>query len=212
MTIVEILSHLGTFILFINTVLCIKSFSLKRRRAFNIMSVYLTVTFTIIIITSYYQSKGMNNLFLSHFYFVCQFMFLSFFFKNLLINKTQRKIINIILVGVVITILFQYLYKPNLFYKFNLFEIVLTSVPLIMYSIVHFYNMLGKEKEYLYINSGVFLYLTGSTLLFVAGNYIVSSNSVLNKSIWIINSVLFIVYQILIFIEWRKSFYQKKIQ
>ncbi|ODS81579.1 MAG: hypothetical protein ABS44_19090 [Chryseobacterium sp. SCN 40-13] len=36
----------------------------------------------------------------------------------------------------------------------------------------HFYNLLNKEKNYYYINTGILIYLFGSTVLFISGNLI----------------------------------------
>lgn len=209
----QIFSWLSKIILSVNVIVYSKGLSsFYSRKTFRIFFFYIGYIFLFQIVLFLFWLFKINNIFLSHFYFIIQFVLLSFFYRELFKGKNQKRVINAVMITIISIIIIQYIFTPGLFNKFNLSEIVLTSVPLIMYSIIHFYNILGKKKEYVYINSGVLLYLSGSTLLFVAGNYIVASDSILNKSIWIINSILFVVYQILIFVEWRKSFYKKKIQ
>jgi len=192
----QIFSWLSKIILFINVIFYSKGFFQNiKKKAFGYFYFYIVFVFLFQIIFFLFWYYKENNIFLSHFYFIIQFILLSFFFRKLFKNKIQKRINNFILIGVIFIIAFQYVYNPDLFQKFNLFEITLTSIPLIMYSVLHFYNILGKEKEYFYINSGVFIYLSGSTLLFVAGNYIVSSNSILNKSIGIRVITVFLLFQ-----------------
>ena len=208
MTINRIIAFIGYFIIIINAILFLKSFS-YHGKAFRVFSFYLLFETIILVTSSVCSIFHIPNLFFSHFYFILQFIFLSLFYKNLAINSIQKDIVKFILYLVTTILIFQYFLQPNLLKKFNLLEILFTSIPLIMYSIIHFYNILSSNRSFFYINTGVLFYLSGSTLLFVAGNYIVSSSSILNKSIWIVNSGLFVIFQILIFIEWRKNYYKK---
>jgi hypothetical protein len=60
------------------------------------------------------------------------------------------------------------------------------------------------DKKYFYIISGLFIYLIGSTLLFSTGN--IKLFTPIKKIVWLINSTLFIVFHILVFIEWYTHF------
>ena len=211
MDINQIIAYLSTSILVLNFIVFFNCFSFFGR-AVKIFTIYLGLILVIQISSLILWNFGINNIFLSHFYFIVQFIVLSIFYKEILIAKVQKKFILGSLLMILGFLTIQYLFFPNLFKKFNLVEIVATSVPLVMYSILHFYNILSSNRNFFYINTGILFYLSGSTLLFVAGNYIVSSNSILNKSIWIVNSSLFVVFQILIFIEWRKNYYKKTLR
>jgi hypothetical protein len=70
---------------------------------------------------------------------------------------------------------------------------------------VYFFFFFNKkiedsDKKFIYIVSGFFLYILCSTLLFTAGNI----ESGTKYIIWYSNAVLYIVYQLLIFVEWYK--------
>jgi hypothetical protein len=73
----------------------------------------------------------------------------------------------------------------------------------------HFYNILNEKKRYYYLNTGILLYLFGSTVLFMSGNLISRLDLALSKIVWILNLLLYIVYQIFILLEWREIFYKK---
>ncbi|MDX6745721.1 hypothetical protein SHK09_02855 [Polaribacter sp. PL03] len=101
----------------------------------------------------------------------------------------------------------QYYTNPLLYDTFNLIEIVICSIPLVIYAFLYFTeNIENDKKDFIYLNSGVFIYLLSSTLLFVAGKYVSSSVSFWNRFIWSLNAILYLVYQIFIFIDWYKNF------
>jgi hypothetical protein len=207
----HLIANIGYFLLFVNLVL----FSIRlstRGKANKIFMVYLLVILVIQLISAYLSSLRIYNLFLSHFYFVGQFILLSLFYKSLFKNHLQKKIINIGFVCCVIILGIQYGFEPNLFFSFNLFEIFIASLLLIVYGVFHFYNMLTDKKEFYYINMGVLLYLFGSTILFLVGNIIVNMSGNWSKISWLTNSFLYVIYQLFIMFEWYKSFSKKTIQ
>ena len=95
-----------------------------------------------------------------------------------------------------------YIYNPKIYFKFNLFEIVLSSIPLIIYSVLYIFISLLEEKKYFYINCGIFIYLISSTLFFVSGNYLATIDKSIIKIIWLVNMIIYIIYQLLITVEW----------
>lgn len=107
------------------------------------------------------------------------------------------------MVLVIITLIIQYSIKPSLFFNFNILEIFLTSFPLVVYSIVHLYNSLSRKGQFMYVNAGILIYLTTSTLIFILGDYLASERSDLIRKIWYLNKVLYIGYLVLILMEWK---------
>ena len=207
----QILAYIGYFFLLLNLILFFISFS-NQGKAYKIFTLYLGIIFVVQILAQIYSAQNINNLFLSHFYFIGQFVILSLFFETLLKEKYQKNIVKAGLILGLLTLGIQYGFDPSLFLKFNLFEIFITSFLLIIYATFHFYNMLNEKKEFYYINMGILLYLFGSTILFLAGNLIVTLSSKMNKWTWILNSFLYIIYQVFILVEWKKSFSKKNIQ
>ncbi|KIX22285.1 hypothetical protein SY27_06230 [Flavobacterium sp. 316] len=159
-----------------------------------------------------FKIERINNLFISHFYFIFQLIIISLFYHNLLKEKYQRKIIQISFLLCIVSLLILYLVNPSLFFEFNLFEVFITSFLLIIYSTFHLYNQLDSKREYYYINLGILIYLFGSTILFLVGNLMLSFKTELNKITWNLNACLYIVYQLFILYEWKISFSKNKKQ
>lgn len=196
----QIVAYLGTLILLINLILFVSVFRLKNR-AFKIYTIYLGFIFIIQVLSEFLILRKMNNLFLSHFYFVFQFVFLTFFYLNIINVPLQRKIIKILFCLSILMLLVQYLVFEELFFQFNLFEIFITSYFLIIYSAFHLYNMLNSKKEFYYINIGILIYLFGSTVLFLLGNLMAELKSKLSILTYTFNSIIYIFYQLLVFVE-----------
>ncbi len=206
----EIIIYIGYFLLGINFILFAIKLNKKMPRSFYIFTFYLLVMIVIQFFTSYLKSIHKNNLYLSHFYFILQFILLSFFYLEIIKNPFQRKVIKIAVPFCLTLLGLQYYLNEELLHKFNLFEIFVTSFLIIIFSMFHFYNILNEKKKYYYLNTGILLYLFGSTVLFISGNLITRLDLAPSKIIWILNSVLYIVYQVFILLEWKEIFLNKE--
>jgi hypothetical protein len=207
----ETFIYIGILILLLNLILFIKGFP-NQGKAYTIFTWYLGGIFSVQIISNALMRLHSNNLFLSHFYFIGQFVLLSFFYVTVLKEEFQIKLVKVGLVLGLLVLSIQYAYDISLFFAFNLFEIFITSFLLIIYATFHFYNMLNEKKEFYYINIGILMYLFGSTILFLVGNLTTTLSSKMSLITWILNSALYIIYQLFILIEWKKSFSKKSIQ
>lgn len=207
MTFKYVLIYLGYFILALNTILYFKSYR-QKSIAFKIICYYLLFCLILQMRVSYLSRQQISNLFLSHYYFVGQFLFLSFFYKSILKSKIKKRLINLFLFIIPFLIIIIYYINPLDYFKFNLTEVIITSLPLVFYSILFFSENLNATKKFIYLNSGVFIYLISSTFLFSVGNLINGSTSEhsFKNYIWLLNAFIYLVYQILIFTEWYKNF------
>ena len=203
---IRLLADACHFMLLINIVLFFKGFT-KNSKALRIFAIYLLIIFLGEMISKLMIYRKYENISMSHYYFILQFIFLSLFYLEILNVSIQKNIIKIGLVVVPITLAIQYILNPKLIFIFNLFEVFICSLSIVVYATFHFYNMLSQQKKYYYINAGILIYLFGSTIIFLAGNVMIMSNkkSILPE----INVVLYIIYLSLIFIEWRKNYYNK---
>lgn len=210
-TLSEVFTYIGVLLLFINACLYTKSYLFtKRCKLLKYYVIYLILMFCILtsslLIVLLVKDKP-NNLFLSHFYFIFQFVFLSLFYFEQF-GKKQRLFVRIIS-GLVFAVLgLQYGTTPSLFYKFNLLEILLTSFPLVIYSLIHLFNALGKPGKYMYVNASVLIYLSVSTLIFILGTSINNIGNSISINIWFLNKVFYVVYLVLILIEWKVSLWK----
>ena len=198
----NIISISSTSFLAINTILFFKSYR-NKPVAFKIFSYYLLFILLIQLTTLYMRLNKITNLYFSHYYFVGQFIFLSLFYINLEKRFLIKKIIKSILFISLISVAVYYYIYPEDYFGYNVSEVFLTSIFLIIYSFLFFLKKIDSpDKKFIYINSGFFLYITCSTLLFAAGNIESSIKSI----VWYSNVSLYLVYQLLIFIEWYKHF------
>jgi len=212
----NILKNLSLVLLFMNVILYAYSYLKDNKsKALKYFAIYLTLTFCVLIasllIVDYHEVLHIkqNNLFLSHFYFIFQFIFLTLFFSQLF-NKRQRRAQKIIS-GIVFSVLIiQYILNPELYYKFNLLEIFITSFPLVIYSIIHLYNALSRTGKYMYINAGVLIYLSTSTLIFILGDYLSKLDRDIASDAWFLNRLFYVGYLTVILIEWKKSLWRTK--
>ncbi len=202
MSLIDIFINTGHVLLILNIIFYFKSYH-ESPVAFRIFTFYLLTILSIQLTSKYLRFYKINNIYLSHYYFISQFVFLSIFFRHLLKKQHIKKIITLILAIVLITIGVYYFINPSKYYEFNIFEIVITSIPLLVYGFLFFIQKIeNASKEYIYVVSGFFLYILCSTLLFTTGNI----KADVKKIIWYSNAILYIVYQVLIFTEWYKHF------
>jgi hypothetical protein len=207
----KLLAYIGYFFVIINFILLLKSFS-RNEKAFKFFFIYHALMLVIQIFTEILILRHINNLFLSHFYFILQFILLSFFYLNILKEKNQIKLVKLFLFLCLFALTIQYSIDNSLFFKFNLFEITITSLSLVLYSGFHLYNMLGGKKNFYYINLGVLIYLFSSTILFLFGNYISTLKSDLSNYLYSLNSFLYIVYQLFILYDLKKNYITKEVK
>jgi len=203
------LAFVGTFLLVTNAIL----YSLRLKgnsKAYSYFSTYL-ILIAIIEVSTILLAKvfHQNNLFLSHFYFIIQFVLLSFFYSELLKSRWIRWIILPIL-GM---IAYQFIDDPELFYKYNPIGTSIMQSAIVIYSLIYLYRSLSGKSQFLIVNIGIFLYLLSSALIFVSGNLVLDLDISENTRFLLINvnRVLILVFQILIFVEWWKNYSQKKI-
>lgn len=183
-----------------NIILHAISFS-SRRKGYSIFFIYLIWIFACEIIFYVMNQKKMNNLFFSHYYLIIQFILLGTFYYQILTEKYQKKIALILLITVPSVLIMQYIYDPQKYFVFNLFEIFITSYSIIVLALFHLYNLLDTEKKYYYITLGMLLYLISSSTIFLSGNLYTVMNMQMHKEIWVFNAMMFILYQVFIFIE-----------
>ncbi|MDR7371793.1 hypothetical protein J2X17_002586 [Flavobacterium aquidurense] len=198
-------SLVGLFFLLINSILFYRARKNKSIQ-YSIITIYLICLFVeelLCNITGFYRPG--SNFFLSHYYFIFQFIALSAFFRQVFSNIALKRIVLFFLILVLILLAIQYYRKPDLYWEFNLFEIGVTSGLLISYGLIFLIQNLKKNKSnYLYFTNGLVMYLTSSLSIFLTGN----TDSVIFTEpflldFWFFNSLFYIVYQFLIFKEWK---------
>ncbi len=199
----KIFKYIPIILLIINFILFFSQFK-KENKAYRIYTIYLGLIVSIELSSRILIANGYQNLMLSHLYFTGQFIMLSLFYLQLLKENYQKKIIRYNLILIPLLLLVNFLIFPSQLHEFSMVEILLTSVSIISYSTFHFYNMLSNKKEFYLINCGILIYLFGSTVTFLPRNLHVTYGKSLSIVLTILNILLYIVYLVFIFLEWRQ--------
>jgi len=198
-------SGFGLILLFANVICFIVTKKyFKTNKLYKTLVLYLTVYFLIELICNVLGFLQPNsNIFVSHFAFNIQYLILSLFFYRLLKTKSLKRMTVALFVLFFIINTLYYINDPNLFWEFNLFEIAYISFVTIGLTLVHLYQNLGEAKYYFYFTIGVSTYMLTSCLIFLTGNIELVFLEKPYIDIWVFNSGFFILYQMLIYKEWR---------
>lgn len=196
------ISFIGLSFLFLNTILFLTNKRYKSKVS-KILIAYL-VSLSIIEITCHivgiYETN--SNFFISHFYFFFQFTFLSYFFYLIITSKIIKKSIIIVYILQTLFLIYTYYIRPDLFWQFNTFEIVSTSLILIIYALIFILKNLEVQHKYFNFSIGLILYLSCSIAIFLSGNLDLVLCQKPYIDIWIFNSIFYIIFQIFIFREY----------
>ena len=92
MTFDDFIINLGYLFLIINTIVFIINYN-KKDKALNYFIMYLILCLVVQLYSSHLHNKGENNLYLSHYFFTGQFIFLNLFFLQILHFKKIKKLI-----------------------------------------------------------------------------------------------------------------------
>lgn len=200
----DFLIYSAYLILLLNLILY--SYSFFRKEKANVFFVsYLAFSFLLqIYMEIIYFLRG-NNLLAINIFFVGQMILLGLFYNSLMHIKSQKLFVKTSLIIALMVLGVQFIMDPNQFFKFNLFEITLTSLLIVVFALIHFYNMLTENKEYYYISIGIVFYLLTSTVLFLVGNLSPELSADLKYITWMLNAFLIVVYQLFILYDWIKS-------
>lgn len=200
----NVIGDIATYFAMFLPLVYLKSFA-SGGKALRLFSFYLAfiglITFGQIFCTRILELQ--SNIFLSHYYFIGQFIILSLFFKELLNKRWIYGVLGIVLIVFAI----QYSIQPEIYPYYNKFGIFFTHLILVFFALLYLYKSLNERSEFLLINIGIILYFTTTSLFFYTGN-LVFNPQIDKGSIQLLsdlNSILYLVFQILIFVEWWRN-------
>ncbi|KIO54826.1 hypothetical protein [Flavobacterium hibernum] len=204
----DFLIYSGYLILLLNLILY--SYSFFRKGKANVFFVsYLAFAFVMQCSLEILYRIKINNLFAVNIFFIGQMILLGLFYNSLLPIKSQKICVKTALITALFLLAGQFMMDSSQFLKFNLFEITLTSLLIVAFALLHFYNMLTENKKFYYVSFGTVFYLLGCTVLFLIGNFSTRLSDNVKYLSWMLNAFLFLVYHLFILYEWKVSFYKK---
>ena len=196
-----------SYFLILNAVILPILYLLGYRRysgAYRYVTWYLICIAIIQVTMTIYAMNGWNNLFMSHFYMIGQFVLLSLFYHSLLKRTFILYILYIVLGGLAVS----YCYNFEIFYGFHSYGMSITQIILALYALGYYYLSLGERRPFLHINSGVLIYMLGSTLYFASYNLVLvlKLNKETSSYLIYMNHLLYFIFQITLFLEWYKNY------
>lgn len=209
------IANIGYIVLGINLLVYLIKNKVNDEKPYKVFIIYLSFLVSIQIIIEYIQkfTPTGNNLYLTHYYFILQNIFLSYFYYLIIDSKKIRLVIKVMLPLTLISLIIQYFFYPELYYVFNVYEIFICTIPVVIYALNHLFQTLSNSnKKYIYITSGILIFFLPHALVFSSGNLMPNLSKDVNRIIWQLNIILVLVYQSLIFIEWFKNFRKKRIK
>lgn len=206
---IDFLIYSGYFLLLINLFLYIISFfSTEKANVFFVGYLAFTSFVQFGMEVLYHLKK--NNLMLVNFFFIGQMILLGLFYRSLFKNKIQKKIVAASIALALIIFGIQFYLDPSQWNKFNLLAITITSLLIVGFALIHFYNMLTEQKEYYYVTIGIIIYMLGATVLLLIGNVSLNLSNDIKYLSWTLNAFLVVIYYLIILFEWKMSFRKSK--
>ncbi|WP_188467060.1 hypothetical protein [Bizionia arctica] len=114
-----------------------------------------------------------------------------------------KKAILVILVLQLLILSWIYFSDFQLFWDFNLYEIVSCSSILVLYALLFIFRNFEKEHKYFNFSVGLILYLICSVSIFTSGNMELVLWEEPFVDIWIFNSIFYILFQYMIYREYK---------
>ncbi len=208
-TFLKIVGDTNFYLSLLYPLLYLKGFVVNNK-AFKLFTIYLLAIgvvqlFTRLTIKAFEMD---SNLFLSHYYFILQFILLSLFYAELLKYKWIYYVLGLVLVFLT----YQYVEDPSVYFRYNTVGMCSTQIIIVVYTLIYMFQSLSVNKQFTLVNVGLFVYLLSSSLIFACGNLIFNievpeyfSNLLIN-----INRFLYLAFQILIIVEWYRNYRKQK--
>lgn len=178
-------------------------------KEFRLLVFFVWMTFIVQVFSLLLAKKGINNMALSHVYAVLSFLLLLRFYRFLLRPFINTIFFSGLSVGFLLLAIVNAIFWEPLT-KFNSIPLTLEAAVMIILTLSTFWLTLNDElndhirarlRSINWINSGIFLYFTGSLLLFYNGETII--HSIIGRwsvYTWMIHAVLFIMLHIFLLI------------
>lgn len=179
-------------------------------KAFKLFTIYLLAIgivqlFARLVIKAFEMD---SNLFLSHFYFILQFILLSLFYAELLKYKRIYYVLGLVLAFLT----YQYVEDPSVYFRYNTIGMCSTQIIVVVYTLIYMFQSLSVKKQFTLVNVGLFIYLLSSSLIFACGNLIFNNDvpEYFSDLLININRFLYLAFQILIIVEWYRNYRKQK--
>lgn len=218
LTLFEIVSFSALVILTLAVILGFKHFRLRKKPVrlflFYLLLVLCVEIFAKVIV---YGKVPINNLFLMYPYLFIEFVLLSFTYKNLLESVSSKSyawtnyVTITIAAGIIGYSIYMLRVTGNTADQFQLYPKLVIHGMILFYSFRFVLASFRKTRseqdlivQFIPINNGVFLYFTGSFVVFPMLNYLINSSLEFSIIFFLANSLLTLTfYAFCLFALWK---------
>lgn len=202
MSLFEAVSICGKSILLVNVVfiLIVNIWHIASRpkhlsKPMILLMVLLFVTLFIELAVRYLAQQKIPNLHLTHYYMIGQFLIISaiYYFQ---LKKFQL----VVPVGIALFsgfLIYQLMLSKIEYNVFNTTGFLVSACILISYAFLYYIEHIAEKRYWDTLNVGLFLYLGGSSIIFLTMNYSKDVEE-FYMPIWTINGMLVILYQLFV--------------
>ncbi|MEM8908979.1 MAG: hypothetical protein AAGD05_14125, partial [Bacteroidota bacterium] len=180
----------------------------KLSNAFKVLTVYVLVTFVLELLAFWLAENNLNNFFTMHLFTLLELIFFALFFKPYLKKpRLFARYYDVIIAGFLgIIVCFSLFVQP--IQLMNVYSETLENIILMFLSILFFSTLYLSEdaledrfrRPLVLVNSGLLLYLSGSLLIFMFGEYILLHSLNMQWIIWMINVILNMIFKVLVLV------------
>jgi hypothetical protein len=205
----NLLFYVSILSLFIHFTIYLKQFSVQNL-AYKMIATHsgcsLIAYFFIFLEIKY---RTINIALVSNIYTTVDFLIWSIFYYNILQSKFQKKIISICVFSASIIITSQYIFFPEMLFKFNMLANSIFFILMIVYIATHFYNMLDGSKTFYLISLGLLVYELGTFVVYITGNLHLNHDRGKNLFQFDLFNIICITSQIFPIVYWIKYPFKK---
>jgi hypothetical protein len=196
------------WIIVIPLFLSIRNYRKDKSEALKPIILYLLLSICTQIISLWLWTNSINNLPVLHVYTVLEFYVLMWFYVIIFSHPKAKKIILTFTVLFTLFAIADSCFLENIF-TFNTLSRSIEALLIIAMALIYFLRALSNEsltnnlnsRSVNYINTGIFIYFSGSIVLFTFSNYINILARPLVLNIWSIHTLLLILFYSIITIS-----------
>ena len=199
MSVFEAVIFGGKILLIVNALILLLMCALHYFKYKSIMSRSMILLMMLLFGTVYIElaswhlyNRNVPNLHLTHFYTIGQFLLISVIYYKLLDKFKLAIPIGVILFSSVL--IYQLLDSKIIYDEFNTSGFLVSACILIGYAFLYFVEHISEKKYWDSFNVGLFLYLGGSSIIFLTLSNLRDLKD-WHMFLWTINGVLIIFYQ-----------------
>jgi hypothetical protein len=206
------LTYLDIALYFFLTIILLKNYG-KLPDTLKVFSIFEPLVFVVGAVSLLMGKLSIPNTQIFHIFLFVQLIWITGYYLKLFGNNQIRYIIIVAAVTTTAYLVSQYLvHWNNMIAQLGGLLYFITNLLFVGYAIFFYlYSIVGKEKvRFPLINAAILIYFSGSSVIFLFGDYLAKMDLAPQMVVWILNVLLHIIFVLLIFVDIWKTLYPGK--